>query len=376
MRPRRWFQRCWQGLGLGGGTALVWSLLAVAAWAGVDLRVILSQGNQQITVGSSGTATIRDRNGDSLGQVPGNQALTMARQDGQVSLGNWQGGSLWLDPGADDYVFVGDRWYRGRVLVMAHGGGLTAINYVDLEHYLYSVLGGEMPSSWPAPALQAQAVAARSYALYHRNRAGQRSYDVERTTASQVYRGLEAEASSTRSAVDATQGQVLTYNGQVIEAVFHASSGGYTENVEDVWQRPVPYLRSVKDYDAGAPVYEWSETLSMEEFRRRVSGIGDLVAAVPQRTTPRGRVITLQLQGSDGTRLLSGNEVRQALNLRSTLFSMTVQGNTVQIQGRGFGHGIGLSQWGAHNLSRQGYSYEQILAHYYRGATLARIQVQ
>jgi len=114
----------------------------------------------------------------------------------------------------------------------------------------------------------------------------------------------------------------------------------------------------------------------MEEFRRRVSGIGDLVAAVPQRTTPRGRVITLQLQGSDGTRLLSGNEVRQVLNLRSTLFSMTVQGNTVQIQGRGFGHGIGLSQWGAHNLSRQGYSYEQILAHYYRGATLARIQVQ
>ncbi|ASC71625.1 SpoIID-LytB domain protein [Halomicronema hongdechloris C2206] len=284
---RRLFQRCWQGLWLGGGTALVWSLLAVAAWAGVDLRVILSRGSQRLTVGSSGAAVVRDRNGQTLGRVPGNQALTAAPQGAQVSLGNWQGTALWLDPGDGDYVFVGHRWYRGRVLVMANGGGLTAINYVDLEHYLYSVLGGEMPSSWPAAALEAQAVAARSYALYHRNRAGQRPYDVASTTASQVYRGLESEARSTRAAVDATQGQVLTYNGQIIEAVFHSSSGGYTENVEDVWQRPVPYLRSVKDYDAGAPVYEWVETLSMAEFERRIPGIGSLVAgSTPAHDSP------------------------------------------------------------------------------------------
>jgi stage II sporulation protein D len=199
---------------------------------------------------------------------------------------------------------------------------------------------------------------------------------VASTTASQVYKGLESEAQSTHAAVDATRGQVLTYGGQIIEAVFHSSSGGYTENVEDVWQRPLPYLRAVQDYDSGAPVYQWSVSMPMDDFQRRISGVGNLFSAQPERTTPRGRVVTMRLQGDSGTRVLSGNEIRQALNLRSTLFSMTVSGDTVQIYGRGFGHGLGLSQWGAHNMAKQGRSYQDILTHYYQGAALSQVQIQ
>ena len=115
----------------------------------------------------------------------------------------------------------------------------------------------------------------------------------------------------------------------------------------------------------------------MEAFQARIPGIGRLISAVPERTTPQGRIITMRLTGEAGSRVLSGNEMRQALSLRSTLFSITLVGNdTIQIIGRGYGHGIGMSQWGAHNLAAQGHTYQQILAHYYQGVTLAVVQVQ
>jgi stage II sporulation protein D len=359
-----------------GGAALLWALVALPGLAAPELRVAIRENTPAITVGSSTTAVVRDRNGQGLGQLPGGRAINIAAEGGRVRLASWVGDAFWVEPTDGGFIFIGERWYRGRVLVMPGAGGVTAVNFVDLEAYLYSVLGGEMPTSWPLEALKSQAVAARSYALYHRNRSQNRPFDVVSTTASQVYKGLESEAHSTRTAVDATRGQVLTHGGQVIEAVFHSSSGGHTENVEDVWSRPVPYLRAVQDYDAGAPVYQWSVSMPMGDFQRRIAGVGNLVAAVPERTTPRGRVVSMRLQGNGGSRVMSGNELRQALNLRSTLFSISVAGDTVNITGRGYGHGLGMSQWGAHNMAQQGRTYRDILAHYYMGATLAQMQVQ
>ncbi|MGP1372867.1 MAG: SpoIID/LytB domain-containing protein [Almyronema sp.] len=359
------------------GAFFIWLLVVLPARAQLELRVAIRNGVDQVTLGSSTNAVIRDVAGQALWQLPGQQAMQANYTSGQVAFGDWKGDAFWVEPSEDGYVYIGDRWYRGRVLVIPAEAGLLAINYVDLEAYLYSVLGGEMPTSWPLQALQAQAVAARSYALYKRQNASNTLYDVGGTTSWQVYRGLIDETESTHAAVDATTGQVLTYGGQIIEAVFHSSSGGYTENVEDVWTQPLPYLRGVKDFDEGAPVYEWVETFTAAQFRQRIPGVGNLVAAVPERTTPRGRVVTMRLQGDAGTRVLSGDELRSALGLRSTLFSLNiVEGGGVQVYGRGFGHGIGLSQWGAYNLAAQGYDYRQILAHYYRDTALARIQVQ
>lgn len=354
---------------------LAWVLICLPASA-LELRVAVREGASQVTVGTSNNGVLRDLNGQTLGQVTGGRSLVMAAQGAQVKAGDQQRGAFWVEPGAGGYVFIGDRWYRGRVLITPSGNGLTAINYVDLEHYLYSVVGGEMPTSWPIEALKAQAVAARSYVLYHRNRGRNPQFDVGSTTAWQVYNGLQDEAQSTQTAVEGTRGQVLTYNGQIIEAVFHSSSGGHTENVEDVWSQPVPYLRGVRDFDAGAPVYQWSETLSIDEFSRRVPGVGALRSAQPRRTTPQGRVVELLIEGDAGSRVLSGTDLRRALNLRSTLFSIAINGGTVQILGRGYGHGIGLSQWGARNMAAQGYTYQQILGHYYQGAQLAQVQAQ
>ena len=366
-----------RGLAFWGGSSLtLWLLLTWPAQAALELRVAVKNGSDILAVGSSTQAIVRDSSGASIGQMPGGRSISVEFEGNALRLANWRSSTFWLEPEAGGYVFIGDRWYRGRVYLVPYQGGITAINLVELEAYLYSVLGSEMASDWPLEALRAQAVAARSYAIYHSQRAFGQLYDVDSSTAHQVYRGLEAEALATRAAVESTRYQVLTYGGQVIEAVFHSSSGGYTENVEDVWQRPIPYLRSVQDYDQGAPVYQWSQVFSQAEFQQRLGGIGNLVAAIPERVTPHGRVITMRLEGSYGDRRLSGNEIRKALELRSTLFTIAIANDQIQITGRGYGHGIGLSQWGAHNLAVRGHTYQQILNHYYRGATLSQLQAQ
>ncbi|WP_346341625.1 SpoIID/LytB domain-containing protein [[Phormidium] sp. ETS-05] len=290
-----------------------------------------------------------------------------------MALDRWQTGQILIEPSNGGYAYIGDRWYRGRIHIVPVSGNLTAVNIVDLEQYLYSVIGAEMSPSWPQEALKAQAVAARSYALYQRDRYSNSIYDVGDTQAWQVYKGLESEANTTQAAVEATKGQVLTYNGKIIEAVFHSSSGGHTENVEDV-SEPRPYLRGVPDYDAGTPVYEWSSSISRAQLSN-LMGVGNISAIKPERTSKTGRVISVRAYGSDGERLLSGEQLQSLLNLRSTLFTINPNGNTFAIYGRGFGHGVGMSQWGAYNLANQGYNYQQILGHYYRNSALAKIKI-
>jgi stage II sporulation protein D len=369
--------------------SLVFSLVMVApAQAALILRVAVQEGASAVKVGSSTKAAIRDGNGRNLGELAANSAQSAQFRSGTVAINRWAANQIWIEPTANGYVWIGDRWYRGRTLLIPQKAGLTAINYVDIEQYLYSVLGAEMSGNWPQEALKAQAVAARSYALHQRLKSETDLYDVDDTQSSQVYKGLQTESSGTYAAVDATAGQVLTYNSQIILAVFHSASGGHTENVEDVWTEPLPYLRAVPDFDQGAPVYQWKENFSRAQISNKISGVGNVISMKPERTTSHGSVITMKVVGDGGSRVMTGADLRRVLNLRSTRFTviplyggMASARNSgkpptgFQVAGKGFGHAVGMSQWGAYNLARQGYGYQQILLHYYRGATLARIAV-
>jgi stage II sporulation protein D len=370
--------------------SLVFSLAMVApAQAALILRVAVQEGASQLKVGSSTKAAIRDGSGRNLGELTANSAQSAQFRSGKVAIGSWAANQIWIEPAGKGYVWIGDRWYRGRTLLIPQKSGLTAVNYVDIEQYLYSVLGAEMSGNWPQEALKAQAVAARSYALHQRLKSTTDLYDVDDTQSSQVYKGLQTESSGTYSAVDATAGQVLTYNNQIILAVFHSASGGHTENVEDVWTEALPYLRAVPDYDQGAPVYQWKENFTRDQMSNRISGVGNVVSMKPERTTRHGSVLTMKVVGDGGSRVMSGADLRRVLNLRSTRFTVIPQYGGIfsgrnsgkpptafQVSGKGFGHAVGMSQWGAYNLARQGYGYQQILLHYYRGTTLARIAVQ
>ena len=313
---------------------------------------------------------------------------------------------IWLEP-ASRPAEGGDfqlkqRGYRGRLQVLVGGSGLRAINHVGLESYLPSVVGSEMPASWPQAALRAQAVAARTYALRQRKPAD--PFDLSATVSSQVYKGVDAETPSTREAVLSTRGQVLMYGSSLANAVFHSSSGGATENSGDLWSQQLPYLVSVPDFDQASPVQTWQQRLEPEQLQQAFAEIGGAQRIDVLSTTSTGRVRQARVSGPSGTLVVSGAQLRSRLGLRSTMvrFELVptelatselaalpplpllpeqyeVGGFQPQVQlplpsllavGRGYGHGVGMSQWGALGLAQRGQSYDQILRHYYRGTEL------
>ncbi|MDZ8240236.1 MAG: SpoIID/LytB domain-containing protein [Nostoc sp. ChiQUE01a] len=358
---------------------LLWIALVAPAQAAVILRVAIERGVNQVKVGSSTTGIVKDSTGRTLGQLPAMSAFYAQAVPGGVALDKWQSGLFWIEPTGKGFVYIGDRWYRGRTLVVPTEKGLTAVNWVDDQEYLYSVLGGEMNASWPQEALKAQAIAARTYALYEREK--QRNnpvYDLGNTPDRwQIYKGVISESPATYKAVDETGGQVLTYKNKIILSVFHACSGGHTENVEDVWGNNLPYLRAVQDYDQNISECNWVKSFSPSEISSKFPEVGSVTAIIPETFSPFRSVKVLKIVGNKGTKVLQGEQVRTALKLKSTRFSVSkgADGSFV-LQGLGFGHGLGLSQWGAYNLARQGVNHLQILGHYYKGVALTPIQAK
>lgn len=369
------------------GVILAGLTLAGGVASATELRVGIQQGAKTVRVGASGNAVVTDGSGRTLGTLPPMLGFVAQVQGGQVVLHTFRGRDLWVRPTDNSFVFISDDWYRGRLRLVARGDGLVAVNHVPLEEYLYSVVGSEMYPFWPLEALKAQAVAARSFVLFRLRRPADPDFDVGRTVTWQAYKGYSRESDSTREAVTATTGQVVTYRGQIIEAVYHAASGGHTENVEDIWSAPRPYLRGVPDFDQEAPVYSWQKTFTQAELSRLLPGVGQVTSLTPIRTTPQGRVIQMQVTGTAGTKTFTGSELRRLLDLRSTLFQVTPARGDIastnpvdtpnggfEFQGRGFGHGLGMSQWGAFGLAQRGYNYQQILQYYYQGTEISRVR--
>lgn len=358
---------------------LFWLVLVAPAQASVILRVAIERGVNQVKVGSSTTAIVKDGSGRTLGQLPSMSSYYAQAIPGGVALDRFRSGLFWIEPTAKGFVYIGDRWYRGRTLVIPTDKGLTAVNWVDIEEYLYSVLGGEMDARWPQEALQAQAIAARTYALYEREKQrSNRIYDVGDTPDRwQIYKGVISESGGTYKAVDATAGLVLTYKNQIILSVFHACSGGHTENVEDVWGNTLPYLRAVQDFDQNISECNWVKTFSSAQLGAMIPGVGNVKDMLPQAFSPFRSVKTLKIVGDKGTKVLQGEEVRTALKLKSTRFSVSKQTDgSFVLQGLGYGHGLGMSQWGAYNLARRGVNHLQILGHYYQGVALTPIRAK
>ncbi len=371
---------------------VLWMAAIAPSFASTELemRVAIEQDVPQVQVGSSTDAVLKDASGRAIAQIPAGTALVAQAQGGSISISQWRGNAFWVEPSDEQgLVWINNAWYRGRTLVVPTTGGLTAVNYVDLEQYLYSVVGSEVFDNWHPEALKAQAVAARTYALYQRQTSSNTVFDVGDTQRWQVYKGVIEESAPTIGAVQATRGQVVTFQGQIINAVFHSSAGGRTEDVENVWSRPLPYLRGVPAYDELAPEFRWNLMVTAEQARKIAPGIGNILSFAPERVAPSGRVITMRVTGDRGSRVVSGADLRNAFNLRSTLFTVSPQlpsmastrsvasaPTSFQITGGGFGHGLGMSQWGAQGLALRGMSYRDILRHYYTGTILSRIRVE
>jgi stage II sporulation protein D len=363
--------------------------MAFPAQAEALLRIGVAIEVPRVTLGSSGAARVLDAQGNAIAEVPAMVPLPATRNGSGVQMGTITGERLYLQPAVPDgLVFIGKNWYRGLVELVPGDQGLIAVNQVGLEDYVSSVIGSEMGHRFPTEALRSQAVASRTYALYHRNRRLQQPYDLGVGQDWQVYKGVISESNLTQAAARDTAGQVLTYQGEMIDAVFHSSSGGHTENAENVWLQAVPYLQGVPDYDVAAPVFSWTATLSAAELQSMAGDIGAVRSVEVSQRSPWGRAMQLRIVGSAGVKELTADKFRMLANLRSTMFTITPRSESATtasllpvaadpvsfvISGRGFGHGIGMSQWGAAGLAGQGWSFQQILAHYYQGTTLSSL---
>lgn len=276
---------------------------------------------------------------------------------------------------------VNGNLYRGALILRpvntVNAAGPTTvmrvINLVALEDYLLSVVPSEVPSGWPLEVLKAQAIAARSYACANLGKHKVDGYDVKCTVEDQVYRGVSAEAESTNLACAQTSGLVLKHNNKVISAFFHSTSGGSTELAETVWGKNVPYLKAVADFDDASPHFNWQKSYSVDKLAAQLFSPPEPLLAVfvvGRHPGDSKRAKDILFVGQNNSRLLSGTEVRRILNLPSTQFSIYQAENNYILSGRGFGHGLGLSQWGGKALADSGYNAGQILSYYYRDITI------
>ena len=213
-------------------------------------------------------------------------------------------------------IWVGQKRYSGILNLLIIDSEILVINILGIESYLSSVVGSEMPTKWPLEALKAQAIASRTYALKQK---GNNFYDVDSTQLNQVYSGLEARNYKTIRAVRSTRSLVLTYKNKLINALFHSSSGGMTENSQDVWRSKYPYLSSVKDFDTNNPKLSWQKRFTHEKLEELFPTIGGLNKIKILSITETGRVKNIKIYGPYGSETISGTDIRKKLNLKSSL---------------------------------------------------------
>ena len=267
----------------------------------------------------------------------------------------------------------------GRLEVFRDRGRLVAVNVVDLEDYVAAVVASEVSPAWPAEALKAQAVAARTFAVAQKvaQGPGARAH-LGASVLDQVYKGTAHPAPSASKAARETSGEVLTWGAAPIAAYFSASCGGRSESAErDFHLGPgtTPYLHGG---EADEDEHPWTKTVKLADLTAALRNrIGSTVKGLRvSARTASGRARTLSLETSAGRKALPAVELRQLLGYRelpSLLFDVSTEGDTAVFTGKGSGHGVGLCQWGAHQRASRGATYREILAHYYPGAEIRRM---
>ncbi len=288
-----------------------------------EVRVLVAESRKAVKIGSAAPFKATDAAGASYDVPAGTYELgadlALVLPDKTVTLAP----PVRFDPG--DAPLELHRPYRGAIVLLSNGKRVSAVNNLGLEQYLYGVVPGEMPADWTPAALEAQAVASRSYALA--NLAGAGNFDLYSDTRSQVYGGIAAEDARTTAAVDATAGQVLLFDGQVAETFFFSTSGGRTAAAADVWGKPFPYLVSVDDpYDTLSPYHEWGPVLfTAADLSKRLGKLApQSVRDLTVGQDSSGRVAAVTLVGQAASTQVAGTDLRRLLGLRSTWFDVGV----------------------------------------------------
>jgi len=285
-----------------------------------------------------------------------------------------------IEPLRDASVLVNNRRFRGNVtMVRTADNRLTAVNSINIENYVRGVLYHEVSHHWPMEALKAQAVATRTYALYALAGGANKDYDVTNDIYSQVYGGKDSERYRTGLAVTHTVGEVLAFKGKILPAYFHATCGGMTEDAKNLWAIDLAPLGGVVcNFCQGSPHMKWKKNFRLKDIQDvlnkhgyAVGTIKDLIIVDRNRSE---RINNIKITSREGKEtLISGKDFREVLGpnvLKSNNYEISMQGYYVDFAGKGWGHGVGLCQWGARGMALQQFTYKQILSYYYPRAEM------
>lgn len=362
-----------------------------------NLRVLLNgaASEENLTLGS--TAYLFNGKTRIALVKPGNK-ISIIENDGDINLNindeNFSGKIFFLISADEkEIININGKNYRGKIQISSSGSSVNVINIINLEDYVKGVLAKEMPigkNEENLEALKALAICVRTYAL-QKVKDGKIYFDLYADTRDQVYGGADSESPITNKAVEQTANRILKYENNPALVYYHSTCGGNTESSQNVFTKElIPYLSGIKDgsdpYCRISPRFEWKEIFSKALIIERLKSYSlldnfnytlDSVQILSRFDS--GRVNELEFKiyddnGNSNSIIVRGNEIRSVLRtadgkniLWSTLFDVSVERNNIVVIGNGFGHGVGLCQWGAIALSRMGWSYDEILEHYYPG---------
>jgi len=287
---------------------------------------------------------------------------------------------LLVRPLKDASVIINNHTFRGDVLLMRTANNrITAINSINIEDYISGVLYHEVSNHWPMEALKAQAVAARTYALYKMDLSRHSDYDMTNDIYSQVYGGKDSERYRTGLAVERTSGLVLSYQGKILPAYFHATCAGMTEDAKELWGVDVVPLRGVPCmFCQDSPHMHWKKNYRLRDIQFALNRHGYKIGLINKieivERDRSDRIKNLKITDREGDELvIAGKDFRELMgpnDLKSNNFEISMQGYYVNFIGKGWGHGVGMCQWGARGMAEQQFTYKQILSYYYPGAQL------
>ena len=273
--------------------------------------------------------------------------------------------------------------YREQIdILLTKNDKLLVVNSLDIESYVRGVLYHEVPHRWPINAIKVQAVATRTYALYQTISKKKQEYDVTSDIYSQVYGGRSAERHRTNIAANSTRGEILTYKGKILPAYFHSNCGGRTEDVAELWKQDLPPLKGVVcGFCTGAPNYQWKKNFQSKDIQEKLNAQGYQLGLIKDiavlNRNGSGRIKDLKITTRDGkSTIISGIKFREIIGpnvLKSNRYTIDMKGYFFDVNGRGWGHGVGMCQWGAYHMAKKRYKYTSILAYYYPGADMTKI---
>jgi stage II sporulation protein D len=269
-----------------------------------------------------------------------------------------------------DLLVMGTR-YSGNIEVWKGDNGLYLVNELPLEDYVMGVVAGEVGADWEIEALKAQAVISRTYAVYQKKVNGNSIYHITSSVLHQVYKGSNSDSRIAR-AVTETSGEVLTFDNKPIEAFYHSTSCESTENPEEVFGKSYPYLKAVESKCDLSPYCIWERRIQLNEIEKalNISGIQEITI---RSNTSTNRVKDLYVKTTSEINTINTTDLRKALGwnrLPSTNFTFTKDGDSLLFEGKGYGHGVGLCQWCALEMAREGKNYKDILSFFYPGTTI------